>query len=207
MSNRQLALNTLKSTINYELHKDPDKIRELQCEKSTNYIIKKFVHLRNDLKTVINAVNKIFYNSGYSPYITRDNIDPTEPLYRGTEYNVNIQWPNQYNRTHMCTIKAYYHYKADFVTSPRISKKYLDICITIQIGVLYDPDYVLNMDFPDTSENICGFMFINKYPKLHQDMTCNVNLMMVKPKKYKIPRYLQDLITELHYVFDISNGL
>jgi hypothetical protein len=31
--------------------------------------------------------------------------------------------------------------------------------------------------------------------------------MMVKPKKYKIPRYLQDLITELHYVFDISNGL
>jgi len=207
MSNRQLALNTLKSTINYELYKEPGKIRELRCEKSTNYMIKKFVHLRNDIKTVMNAINKIFYNSGYSPHIPRITAIPDEitdmSAYRDTEYNVNIQWPNEYNRTHMCTIKCYYHYKSDFI-APKILR-YLDLCITIQIGILYDPDFVLNIDFPDTSENICGFMFIDKNPKLYQDMTCNINRMMLG--KHKVPRYLQDLLTELHSIFDISMSL
>lgn len=181
MSNRQLALNILKSTINYELYKEPDKIRKLQCEKSTDYIVKQFVYLRNDIKTIIKTLNQLFDNIGFLPS-------------QHTEYNVNIQWPNTYNKTHICTIKGYFHYESDIINLDLLNN--LDICITMQIGILYETDFI--------SEKIDRFIYIDKHPKLYQDMVCNINRMLLYPNKYKIPKYLQDLITNIHTYFEIS---
>ena len=203
MSNRQLAPNILKSTINYELYKDPGKIRKLKCEKSTDYIVKQFVYLRNDLKIIIRAINQLFDNIGYYPsqHITTeyDILRPMVIQQDNTEYNVNIQWPNEYNRTHICTIKGYFHYESDTISLEGLNN--LDICITIQIGILY------NGDLPDTTEKIDRFIFIDGKPKLYQDMVCNINRMMLYPKKYKIPQCLQDLITNIHTCLVISHKL
>lgn len=196
MSNRQLALNILKSTINYELYKEPGKIRKLQCEKSTDYIIKQFVYLRNDMKTIIMVINQLFHNAGYLP--SQYNTVTLRPIQQGnTEYNVNIQWPNEYNKTHICTIKGYFHYELNTILPDRLNN--LDICITIQMGILYDNDFI--------SEKIDRFIFIDQKPKLYQDMICNINRMLLYPKKYKIPRYLQDLITNIHTCLVVSHSL
>ena len=198
MSNRQLALNILKSTINYELYKDPGKIRKLKCEKSTDYIVKQFVYLRNDIKTIIRSINQLFDNIGYYP--SQHTTVTRGPIQQGnTEYNVNIQWPNEYNKTHICTIKGYFHYESDTISLD--GRNNLDICITIQIGILY------NADLPDTTEKIDRFIFIDGKPKLYQDMVCNINCMMLYPKKYKIPQCLRDLITNMHTCLVISHKL
>ena len=194
MSRQQLSLNLLKNTINYELYKETGKIRKLKCEKSTDYIIKQFVYLRNNIKIIIEILNRLFYNIGYLPCrhttIIQDWPEFNEH-HDTTEYNVHIQWPNEYNKTHMCIIKGYFHYELDIITNKKIPEN-LDICITMQMGILYDTIR------PDTYEKINQVIFIDNKPKLYQDMVCNINRMMLYPKKYKIPKYLQHLIIDLH---------
>jgi len=204
MSRQQLSLNLLKSTINYELYKETGKIRKLKCEKSTDYIIKQFVYLRNNIKIIIKILNQLFYNIGYLPCQHTTIIQDRPELNdhnETTEYNIQIQWPNKYNKTHMCVIKGYFHYKLDIIQSDKdryiedTNKKIpdnLDICITMQMGILYDTI------LPDIYEKINQVIFIDKKPKLYQDMICNINRMMLYPKKYKIPKYLQHLIIDLH---------
>ena len=91
----------------------------------------------------------------------------------------------------MCIIKGYFHYELDIITNKKIPEN-LDICITMQMGILYDTIR------PDTYEKINQVIFIDNKPKLYQDMVCNINRMMLYPKKYKIPKYLQHLIIDLH---------
>ena len=64
-----------------------------------------------------------------------------------------------------------------------------------------------NADLPDTTEKIDRFIFIDGKPKLYQDMVCNINRMMLYPKKYKIPQCLRDLITNMHTCLVISHKL
>ena len=66
----QLNLQTLKSTINYELYREPDKIQKLGCQQSVHFITKNFVHVRNDIKNAVNKINLLFDSNGYFPLST-----------------------------------------------------------------------------------------------------------------------------------------
>ena len=232
MSRRQLDLETLKSTINYELYRDPDKIQKLGCQKSVNFITKNFVHVRNDIKNAVNKLNLIFYSNGYFPVeiIRQDesNHSGSERL-SSTKYNVNIQWPTTTtrgpimstthinNKTNICTIKGYFYYSTK--RDPIISKecihvpennestrrRYVSICLTIQLGIFYDIDFVLNE--PDIREYIKSTLFIDRRPKLYDDMVCNINRMLIQPKHNKTPSYLRCVIAELHRLFEVSDKL
>ena len=235
MSRRQLDLETLKSTINYELHRDPDKITKLGCQKSVHFITKNFVHVRNDIKNAVNKLNLIFYSNGYFPV---EIIRPDESNHldhyeqerlSSTKYNVNIHWPTTAsygpitsmthvnNRTNICTIKGYFYYST--TSDPIISKecihgpennestcrRYASICLTIQLGIFYDIDFVLNE--PDIREYIKSTLFIDRRPKLYDDMVCNINRMLIQSKHNKTPSYLRCVIAELHRLFEVSDKL
>ena len=219
--NSQLNLETLKSTINYELYRDLDKIQKLGCQQSVHFITKNFAHVRNDIKNAVNKINLLFDSNGYFPLSTIV-LDKSGEYIRqsNTKYNVYIQWPAaaQNNRTNICTIKGYFYYSTN--REPVIirnavvpvqsnnghpHRRDIAICLTIQLGVFYDLDFVLNE--PNIQEYITSTLFIDKRPKLYDDMVCNINRMMIQPKHNKIPSYLRNIIHELHMLFEISDKL
>ena len=217
----QLNLQTLKSTINYELYREPDKIQKLGCQQSVHFITKNFVHVRNDIKNAVNKINLLFDSNGYFPLSTIV-LDKSGEYIRqsNTKYNVYIQWPAnmQNNRTNICTIKGYFYYSTNRepviihnelipIQSNTVNQYRRDIaiCLTIQLGIFYDIDFLLNE--PDIREYIKSTLFIDKRPKLYDDMVCNINRMMIQPKHNKIPNYLRNIIHELHMLFEISDKL
>ena len=221
--NCQLNLETLKSTINYELYREPDKIQKLGCQKSVHFITKNFVHVRNDIKNAVNKLYLIFYSNGYFPLSTVVFDESGEYIRQSnTKYNVSIQWPAtaQHNRTNICTIKGYFYYSTNrepvIIRNALIPvqnnnghphRRDIAICLTIQLGVFYDIDFILNRDEPDIREYIKSTLFIDKRPKLYDDMVCNINRMLIQPKHNKPPSYLRNIIHELHMRFEISDKL
>ena len=219
--NCQLNLETLKSTINYELYREPDKIQKLGCQQSVHFITKNFVHVRNDIKNAVNKLNLLFYSNGYFPLSTVV-LDKSGGYIRrsNTKYNVYIQWPTTThdNRTNICTIKGYFYYSTNrepVIISNAVvpvqsnnghpHRRDIAICLTIQLGIFYDIDFVLNE--PDIREYIKSTLFIDKRPKLYDDMVCNINRMLIQPKHNKPPNYLRNIIHELHMLFEISDKL
>ena len=219
--NCQLNLETLKSTINYELYRDPDKITKLGCQKSVHFITKNFVHVRNDIKNAVNKLNLLFYSNGYFPLSTVVFDESGEYIRQSnTKYNVSIQWPatTHDNRTNICTIKGYFYYSTNRepviirntlvpVQSNTVNqyRKDIAICLTIQLGIFYDIDFVLNEH--DIREYIKSTLFIDRRPKLYDDMVCNINRMLIQPKHNKTPSYLRCVIAELHRLFEVSDKL